>query len=154
MDTWISTGVIEPSKSPWGFPAFIVYRNKKPRCSTPNRFIWGFGVYGSFRLPQMTRQNLYLAHSVAICKQSRGLKQNGSSGVSNARMEAWLREEVVLGHMFKCTKLRDTSSRAQLVPLTRRPVHRSQGGRELMPALFSNREARQHHIWQAAPCMH
>ena len=30
MDTWISTGVIEPSKSPWGFPAFIVYRNKKP----------------------------------------------------------------------------------------------------------------------------
>ena len=124
------------------------------RCSTPNRFIWGFGIYGSFRLPQMTRQNLYLAHSVAICKQSRGLKQNGSSGVSNARMEAWLREEVVLGHMFKCTKLRDTSSRAQLVLLTRHPVHCSQGGRELMPALFSNREARQHHIWQAAPCMH
>ena len=31
MDTWISTGVIEPSKSPWGFPAFIVYRNNKPR---------------------------------------------------------------------------------------------------------------------------
>ena len=110
--------------------------------------------FGSFRLPQMTRRNLYLAHSVVICKQSRGPKQNGSSGVSNARMEAWLREEVVLGHMFKCTKLRDTSSRAQLVLLTRRPVHRSQGGRELMPALFSNREARQHHIWQAAPCMH
>ena len=85
---------------------------QKSRCSTPNRFIWGFGVFGSFRLPQMTRRNLYLAHSVVICKQSRGLKQNGSSGVSNARMEAWLREEVVLGHMFKCTKLRDTSSRA------------------------------------------
>ena len=124
------------------------------RCSTPNRFIWGFGVYGSFRLPQMTRRNLYLAHSEVICKQSRGLKQNGSSGISNARMEAWLRKEVVLGHMFKCTKLRDTSSCAQLVLLTRRPVHCSQGGRELMPALFSNREARQHHIWQAAPCMH
>ena len=30
MDTWISNGVIEPSKSPWGFPAFIVYRNNKP----------------------------------------------------------------------------------------------------------------------------
>ena len=77
----------------------------------------------------------------AVGKQSRGLKQNGSSGISTAHMEAWLREEVVLGHMFKCTKLRDTSSRAQLVPLTRRPVHRSQGGRELMPALFSNRKA-------------
>ena len=90
----------------------------------------------------------------AVCKQSRWLKQNGSSGVSNAHMEVQLREEVVLGHMFKCTKLRDTSSRAQLVLLTRRPVHCSQGGRELMPALISNREARQDHIWQAAPCMH
>ena len=90
----------------------------------------------------------------AVGKQSRVLKQNGSSGISTAHMEAWLREEVVLGRMFKCTKLRDMSSRAQLVLLTRRPVHHSQGGRELMLALFSNCEVRQDHIWQAAPCMH
>lgn len=31
MDSWISLGVIEPSKSPWGAPAFITYRNGKPR---------------------------------------------------------------------------------------------------------------------------
>ncbi|KZP07060.1 hypothetical protein FIBSPDRAFT_688222, partial [Athelia psychrophila] len=30
MDKWIALGVIEPSKSPWGAPAFIVYRNSKP----------------------------------------------------------------------------------------------------------------------------
>ena len=89
----------------------------------------------------MTRRNLYLASSVVVCKQSRRLKQNKSSSVSNACMEAWLRKEVVLGHMFKCTKLRDMSSCAQLVLLTRRPVHHSQGGRELMPALFSNCKA-------------
>ncbi|KZP33334.1 hypothetical protein FIBSPDRAFT_716128, partial [Athelia psychrophila] len=29
MDRWIALGVIEPSKSPWGAPAFIVYRNGK-----------------------------------------------------------------------------------------------------------------------------
>lgn len=31
MDSWIKLGVIEPSKSPWAAPIFIVYRNKKPR---------------------------------------------------------------------------------------------------------------------------
>ena len=31
MDTWIELGVIEPSKSPWAAPVFIVYRNGKPR---------------------------------------------------------------------------------------------------------------------------
>jgi len=30
MDKWIQLGVIEPSKSPWAAPAFIVYRNGKP----------------------------------------------------------------------------------------------------------------------------
>lgn len=30
MDTWIEL-VIEPSKSPWGAPVFIAYRNNKPR---------------------------------------------------------------------------------------------------------------------------
>lgn len=31
MDKWIKLGVIEPSRSPWAAPAFIVYRNGKPR---------------------------------------------------------------------------------------------------------------------------
>lgn len=31
MDAWIALGVIEPSKSPWAAPVFIVYRNGKPR---------------------------------------------------------------------------------------------------------------------------
>jgi len=31
MDSWIELGVIEPSKSPWAAPVFIVYRNNKPR---------------------------------------------------------------------------------------------------------------------------
>ncbi|KAI0079332.1 hypothetical protein K474DRAFT_1569348, partial [Panus rudis PR-1116 ss-1] len=31
MDAWLQLGVIEPSVSPWGAPAFIVYRNGKPR---------------------------------------------------------------------------------------------------------------------------
>ena len=29
MDKWILLGIIEPSKSPWAAPAFIVYRNGK-----------------------------------------------------------------------------------------------------------------------------
>ncbi|KAF8580439.1 hypothetical protein K439DRAFT_1244363, partial [Ramaria rubella] len=29
MDAWIKLEVIEPSKSPWGFPVLIVYRNGK-----------------------------------------------------------------------------------------------------------------------------
>ena len=31
MNSWIELGVIEPSKSPWAAPVFIVYRNGKPR---------------------------------------------------------------------------------------------------------------------------
>lgn len=31
MDSWIQLGVIEPSKSPWAAPVFIVYQNGKPR---------------------------------------------------------------------------------------------------------------------------
>ena len=30
LKTWFEAGVIEPSVSPWGFPALVVYRNGKP----------------------------------------------------------------------------------------------------------------------------
>ena len=31
MDAWIELGIIEPSKSPWAAPVFIVYHNNKLR---------------------------------------------------------------------------------------------------------------------------
>jgi Reverse transcriptase (RNA-dependent DNA polymerase)/RNase H-like domain found in reverse transcriptase/Aspartyl protease len=31
MEKWLKLGVVEPSKSPWGFPVVIVFRNGKPR---------------------------------------------------------------------------------------------------------------------------
>ena len=31
IDLWLSQGIIEESKSPWGAPMIIVYRNDKPR---------------------------------------------------------------------------------------------------------------------------
>ena len=30
MDKWMQLGVIEPYKSPWAAPTFIVYQNVKP----------------------------------------------------------------------------------------------------------------------------
>ncbi|KAH7310395.1 hypothetical protein B0J17DRAFT_585998, partial [Rhizoctonia solani] len=31
IDDWLRLEVIEPSKSAWGFPVIVVYRNSKPR---------------------------------------------------------------------------------------------------------------------------
>ena len=52
MDTWISNGVIEPSKSPWGFPAFIVYCNNKPRMVIDYRRLNAMTVPDEFPLPR------------------------------------------------------------------------------------------------------
>ena len=38
LDLWLSQGVIEESKSPWGAPIIIVYRNGKLRVCTLSGF--------------------------------------------------------------------------------------------------------------------
>lgn len=52
MDTWIKLEVIEPSKSPWSAPAFIVYRNKKPRMVIDYRKLHEQAVADEFPLPR------------------------------------------------------------------------------------------------------
>ena len=37
LDEWIRLEVIEPSKSPWGFPVIVVYHNGKPRLAMGRR---------------------------------------------------------------------------------------------------------------------
>ncbi|THH23196.1 hypothetical protein EUX98_g7980, partial [Antrodiella citrinella] len=52
MDTWIRLEVIEPSKSPWGAPGFIVYRNGKPRMVIDYRKLNEMTVPDEFPLPK------------------------------------------------------------------------------------------------------
>ena len=52
MDKWIQLGVIEPSKSPWAAPAFIVYRNGKPRMVVDYRRLNDIAISDEFPLPK------------------------------------------------------------------------------------------------------
>ncbi|OJT11428.1 Retrovirus-related Pol polyprotein from transposon 297 [Trametes pubescens] len=52
MDKWIELGVIEPSVSPWGAPAFIVYRNGKPRMVVDYRKLNELTIPDEFPLPR------------------------------------------------------------------------------------------------------
>nr|GAT46647.1 predicted protein [Mycena chlorophos] len=52
MDAWIELGVIEPSKSPWAAPVFIVYRNSKPRMVIDLRKLNELVVPDEFPLPR------------------------------------------------------------------------------------------------------
>ena len=52
MDSWLSLGVIEPSKSPWGFPALIAYRGGKPRMCIDYRKLNEVSVPDEFPLPR------------------------------------------------------------------------------------------------------
>ena len=52
MDKWIQLGVIEPSKSPWAAPAFIVYRNGKPRMVVDYRKLNEIAIADEFPLPK------------------------------------------------------------------------------------------------------
>ena len=52
MDKWIQLGVIEPSESPWAAPAFIVYRNGKPRMVIDYRKLNEIAISDEFPLPK------------------------------------------------------------------------------------------------------
>lgn len=52
MNTWIQQGVIESSKSPWGAPAFITYRNGKPRMVIDYRKLNDLTISDEFPIPQ------------------------------------------------------------------------------------------------------
>ncbi len=52
MDAWIELGVIEPSKSPWAAPVFIVYRNYKPRMVIDLRKFNEMVIPDEFPLPK------------------------------------------------------------------------------------------------------
>src|SRR6266403_1376537 len=51
MDKWIQLGVIEPSRSPWAAPAFIVYQNEKPRMVIDYRRLNDMVISDEFPLP-------------------------------------------------------------------------------------------------------
>ena len=52
MDKWIQLGVIEPSKSPWAAPAFIVYRNGKPPMVIDYQKLNEIAISDEFSLPK------------------------------------------------------------------------------------------------------
>jgi reverse transcriptase-like protein/integrase-like protein len=54
LDVWISAGVIEPSKSPWGFPVLIVFRNNKPRLCVDYRKLNEMTIPDEYPLPKQT----------------------------------------------------------------------------------------------------
>ena len=52
MDKWIQLGVIEPSKSPWATPGFIVYRNGKPHMVVDHWKLNKVAISDEFPLPK------------------------------------------------------------------------------------------------------
>lgn len=52
IDKWLAWGIIEPSASPWGAPAFIVYRNGKPRMVIDYRRLNQMVIADEFPLPK------------------------------------------------------------------------------------------------------
>lgn len=52
IDAWLQLGVIEPSQSPWAAPAFIVWRNDKPRMVIDYRKLNDQVIPDEFPLPR------------------------------------------------------------------------------------------------------
>jgi len=54
IDLWLSQGVIEESRSPWGAPVIIVYRNNKPRVCIDFRRLNKVTVADQHPIPKQT----------------------------------------------------------------------------------------------------
>src|SRR6266852_3016044 len=54
IDLWLSQGVIEESRSPWGAPVIIVYRNSKPRVCIDFRRLNKATVADQHPIPKQT----------------------------------------------------------------------------------------------------
>ena len=54
VDLWLSQGVIEESRSPWGAPVIIVYRNSKPRVCIDFRRLNKATVADQHPIPKQT----------------------------------------------------------------------------------------------------
>ena len=54
IDTWFEQGVIEPSKSPWGAPVVIAYRNGKPRFCIDYRKLNAVTIPDEFPIPRQS----------------------------------------------------------------------------------------------------
>lgn len=54
IDKWFEQGVIEPSKSPWGAPVVIAYRNGKPRFCVDYRRLNAVTTPDEFPLPRQS----------------------------------------------------------------------------------------------------
>ena len=52
MDKWIKQEVVEPSKSPWGAPVVIAYRNGKPRFCVDYRKLNAMTIPDEFPIPR------------------------------------------------------------------------------------------------------
>ena len=54
VDDWLAKEVIEPSKSAWGFPVIVVYRNGKPRLCIDYRKLNAVAIPDEYPLPKQT----------------------------------------------------------------------------------------------------
>jgi len=54
LDAWLESGVIEESRSPWGFPVIIVFRNNKPRFCVDYRKLNEKTVADEYPLPKQS----------------------------------------------------------------------------------------------------
>ncbi|QRW17991.1 Retrovirus-related Pol polyprotein from transposon [Rhizoctonia solani] len=54
IEEWLKLGVIEPSKSAWGFPVIVVYRNSKPRLCVDYRRLNEVAIPDEYPLPKQT----------------------------------------------------------------------------------------------------
>jgi Reverse transcriptase (RNA-dependent DNA polymerase) len=77
MEKWLKLGVVEPSKSPWGFPVVIVFRNGKPWFCVDYRDLNKELVYDEYPLPQQTDilHALTEAQFFSVCDALSGFNQ-------------------------------------------------------------------------------